>query len=38
MGQRGFEWSDIMGARKINAAVRRRLNSSQKQAAITTIS
>jgi hypothetical protein len=35
IGQRGFEYSDITTARKIHLAMRRSLNSLQKQAIIT---
>jgi hypothetical protein len=35
MGQRGFKYSDITANRKIHTAVRRSLNSLQKQATIT---
>jgi hypothetical protein len=35
MGQSGFEYSDITAARKIYTAVKRSLNSSQKQAITT---
>jgi hypothetical protein len=34
MGHRGFKYSDITAAMKIRTAVRRSLNSSQKQATI----
>jgi hypothetical protein len=35
MGQRRFEYSDITAARKIHTAMKRSLNSSQKQVTIT---
>jgi hypothetical protein len=35
MGQGGFEYSDITAAGKIRTAVRKSLNSSQKQVTIT---
>jgi hypothetical protein len=34
MGQRRLEYSDITGDRKIHAAIRRSLNSSEKQVTI----